>query len=99
MLFPQQLQRDPWPAQFTMNVGPVRLRPAILRCDSWRWEEQTLKSFVGLAVRKRPAESRTARTPKAFPGGRRAHPKAGGDLAFGQAGCGQPQHVVNFAHR
>jgi hypothetical protein len=30
--------------------------------------------------------------------GRRAHAQAGGNLAFGHAGGGQPQHVADLAH-
>ena len=47
---------------------------------------------------QRPAHAGAPRPLEALPGGRRAHPEAGGDLAFGHAGGRQPQHVANLAH-
>ena len=98
MLLPQQLQRHPRPAQLAVNRRPVRLRPPILGRDRRRREEPALQRFVRQAVRQRPGEAGTPRPPDALPGGRRAHPEAGGDLAFGHAGGGQPQHVADLAH-
>ena len=97
MLLPQQLQRHPWPAQLAVDCRPVRPRSTILGRRGRRIEP-ALQLFVRQPFRQRPGQAGTPRPPDAFPGGRRAHPEAGGDLAFGHAGGGQPQHVADFAH-
>ena len=98
MLFPQQLQRHPWPAQLTMRRRPIRLRPAILGRQRVQWVEPELQRLLGQACRQRPSEARATCPPNTISGRRRAHPEAGGDLAFGHAGGRQPQHVADLAH-
>ena len=98
MLLPQQLQRHPWPAQLAVDRRPVWLRPTILGRPRGRRVEPDLQRFVHQAFRQRPAQARAPRPPDAFPSGRRAHPEAGGNLAFGHAGGRQPQHVADLAH-
>ena len=98
MLLPQQLQRHPWPAQLAVDRRPVRLRPTILGRHRRQRVEPELQRLVGQAFRQRPAEARAPCPPNTISGRRRAHPEAGGDLAFGHAGGGQPQHVADLAH-
>ena len=86
-------------AAATVNRRPVRLRPTILGRPRGRWVEPDLQRFVRQAFRQRPAQARAPRPPDAFPSGRRAHPEAGGNLAFGHAGGRQPQHVADLARR
>jgi hypothetical protein len=99
MLLPQQLQRHPWPTQLAVQRCPDWLRPAIPGRQRGRRVEQKLQRFVRHVFRQRPGQAGVPRPPDEIPGGRRAHPKAGGDLAFGHAGGRQPQHVANLAHR
>jgi hypothetical protein len=98
MLLPQQLQRHARPAQLAVHRRPVRPGPTVLGGGRGRGVKSAFQRLVRQVFRQRPAEAGMARPPQAFPGGRRAHPKAGGDLAFGHAGRGQPQHVVDLAH-
>jgi hypothetical protein len=98
MLLPQQLQRYARPAQLAVHRSPVRLRPPIPGRHCRRREEPDLQRLVRQLFQQRPREARASCPPDAFPGGRRAHPEAGGDLAFGHAAGRQPQHVADFAH-
>ena len=97
MLLPQQLQRHPWPAQLTVDCRPFRQWPTILG-RRWQRIEPALQLFIAQLIWQRPGQAGTPRPPDAFPGGRRAYAEAGGDLAFGHAGGGQPQHVADSTH-
>lgn len=54
----QQLEGQPWPAQFAVKGGPFRLRPAILGCDRRRRVEPALRAS---SVRFRQRSGRPAR--------------------------------------
>ena len=97
MLLPQQLQRHPWPPQLTVDCRPIRPWPTILGRRGLRIKP-ALQLFIAQLIRQRPGQAGTQRPPDAFPGGRRAYAEAGGDLAFGHAGGGQPQHVTDSTH-
>jgi hypothetical protein len=79
----------------TVGVNDAMLLPQQLQRHPWPTQ---LAAPRPSGPRQRPAQAGTPRPPQALPGGGRAHPKAGGDLAFGHAGGGQPQHVADFAH-
>ena len=98
MLLPQQLQRHPWPAQLAVHRRPVRLRPPIPRRRVGGGKSRSSSASSVSSSGSGQAEAGTPCPPDAFPGGRRAHPEAGGDLAFGHAGGRQPQHVADLAH-
>ena len=97
MLLPQQLQRHPRPPQFAMDRSPVRPRPRFLGRDRGRRMSRPSSASSVTPSWQRPAHARAPRPPDAVPGRRRAHPEAGGNLAFGQAGGRQPQHVARCA--
>jgi len=98
IFLPDQLQRHALAAQLAVDRRPVRQRPPILGRGRGDRIEAPLQCGVVKIVRHRPADAGFARPAQARSGGRRADPETGGNLALGQAGGRQPQHVADLAH-
>jgi len=81
------------------KVGSPAKRPPILGRGRRDRIEAPLHCGVVKIVRQRPTDAGFARPAQARSGGGRANPETGGNLALGQAGGRQPQHVADLAHR
>ena len=98
IFFPDQLQRHALATQLPVDRRPVRQRPPILGRGRRDRIEAPLQCGVVKIVRQRPTDAGFARPAQARSGGGRANPETGGNLALGQAGGRQPQHVADLAH-
>jgi hypothetical protein len=98
IFLPDQLQRLALTTQLPVDRRPVRQRPPILGRGRGDRIEAPLECGVVKIVRQRPTDPGFARPAQARSGGGRANPETGGNLALGQAGGRQPQHVADLAH-